>query len=386
MSIPRGADLEVLLDVEQGGQALTVPSRPSHASSSRPRSGSTGSATGKTGNGGRVGRSRGVQLTASARTGRDSWQPSASRILGHRGPIASARPVTKGERSVSLAAPDPAGAPRTWSNVGLQPFLRWAGGKRWLVSYLAEMTAAVKIRNYHEPFAGGAAVFFGIDFGGHSYLSDLNADLIETYAAVQGSPDQVWERLRQYRNTEEDYYAARAAKPRTPTNRAARFIFLNHTSFNGLYRVNLRGEYNVPFGYKPSDNRPDLAQLRSASARLNSATLAVGDFVGALRNVAEGDLVFLDPPYTVAHNNNGFVKYNDRLFLFADQQRLSSVIDQLRDRGAYYVMTNAAHASIAELFDKGDRCVETSRKNNVGGRTAARGRATEYLFTNLPIT
>lgn len=269
--------------------------------------------------------------------------------------------------------------------MGLPPFLRWAGGKRWLVSYVAQLTAPMKVRNYHEPFAGGAAVFFGIDFGGRSYLSDLNADLIKTYAAVQDSPDDVWERLRRYRNVEEDYYAARAARPRTPANHAARFIFLNHTSFNGLYRVNLRGEYNVPFGYKASDNRPDLERLRSASSRLKSATLAVGDFMSALHNVGEGDLVFLDPPYTVAHNNNGFVKYNDRLFLFTDQQRLSGLIDQLRNRGAYYAMTNAAHASIAQLFEKGDTRVVTSRKNNVGGRSAARGRATEYLFTNLPI-
>jgi DNA adenine methylase len=247
------------------------------------------------------------------------------------------------------------------------------------------LTANVQVRNYHEPFAGGAAVFFGVDFGGTSYLSDLNADLIETYAAVQEAPEEVWQRLRRYRNTEEGYYAARAARPRTPVNRAARFIFLNHTSFNGLYRVNLRGEYNVPFGYKASDNRPSLEQLKAASTRLESASLNVGDFADALHVVGEGDLVFLDPPYTVAHNSNGFVKYNDRLFLFADQQRLSALIDQVRDRGAYYVMTNAAHVSIAELFEKGDRRVETSRRNNVGGRAAARGRATEYLFTNLPV-
>lgn len=285
---------------------------------------------------------------------------------------------------MSLAAPEPA-ATRTWSNLGLPPFLRWAGGKRWLVSYVEELTAEVQVRNYHEPFAGGAAVFFGIDFGGHSYLSDLNADLIETYAAVRDAPEDVWRRLRRYRNTEDDYYAARAARPRTPVNRAARFIFLNHTSFNGLYRVNLRGEYNVPFGYKPSDNRPSLEQLKAASNRLKTASLVVGDFESALHEVGEGDLVFLDPPYTVAHNSNGFVKYNDRLFLFADQQRLSALVDQVRDRGAYYVMTNAAHASIAELFEKGEGRVETSRKNNVGGRSAARGRATEYLFTNLPI-
>lgn len=286
---------------------------------------------------------------------------------------------------MSLTACDPPAAARTWSNVGTPPFLRWAGGKRWLVSHIEELTAQVQVRNYHEPFAGGAAVFFGIDFGGQSCLSDLNADLIETYESVQLHPEAVWERLRRYRNTEDDYYAARAARPRTAVNRAARFIFLNHTSFNGLYRVNLRGEYNVPFGYRLSDNRPNLEQLKAASDRLQSATLQVGDFGMALREVGNGDLVFLDPPYTVAHNRNGFVKYNDRLFLFKDQERLSALIDQVRERGAYYVMTNAAHTSIADLFEKGDRRVETSRKNNVGGRSAARGRATEYLFTNLPI-
>lgn len=286
---------------------------------------------------------------------------------------------------MSVASPESLATAQTWSHLGLPPFLRWAGGKRWLVSYVEELTAGVQIRNYHEPFAGGAAVFLGIDFGGHSYLSDLNADLIETYAAVRDAPEDVWKRLRRYKNTEEDYYAARATRPRTSVNRAARFIFLNHTSFNGLHRVNLRGEYNVPFGYKKSDNRPNLAQLKVASKRLGSASLFVGDFANALHEVSEGDLVFLDPPYTVAHNSNGFVKYNDRLFLFADQERLSASIDQVRNRGAYYVMTNAAHASIAELFEKGDRRVETSRKNNVGGRSAARGRATEYLFTNLPI-
>lgn len=286
---------------------------------------------------------------------------------------------------MSVALPEPGGAPRSWSQLGLTPFLRWAGGKRWLVSFVDELTAGVEIRNYHEPFAGGAAVFFGIDFGNHSYLSDLNADLIETYEAVRDAPEEVWDRLRRYRNTEEDYYAARAARPRKPVTRAARFIFLNHTSFNGLYRVNLRGEYNVPFGYKPSDNRPGVELLKAASARLSSATLTVGDFSASLGEVDQGDLVFLDPPYTVAHNSNGFVKYNDRLFLFTDQQRLSSMIDEIRERGAYYVMTNAAHASIAELFEKGDRRVDTSRKNNVGGKSAIRGRATEYLFTNLPV-
>jgi DNA adenine methylase len=112
--------------------------------------------------------------------------------------------------------------------------------------------------------------------------------------------------------------------------------------------------------------------------------LDAGDFAGCLKFVTERDLVFLDPPYTVAHNNNGFVKYNQNLFSFEDQRRLSDLIDDIKERGAYYILTNAAHQSIRDLFKKpGDALIETSRRNNIGGFNAARGRATEYLFTNL---
>ena len=268
----------------------------------------------------------------------------------------------------------------------LRPLLRWAGGKRWLVASIVELLADVEIQNYHEPFAGGAAIFFGLSINTKAYLSDLNNSLIDTYLAVRENPKDVWRFLRGYDNNETAYYAARRASPRLPASRAARFIFLNHASFNGIYRVNLGGRYNVPYGYRTSYNPPRLHDLMDASSRLQSTTLAGGDFATALDNVGPADLVFLDPPYTVAHNDNGFVKYNDKLFLFSDQRRLSCMIDAIRERGAYYILTNAAHQSIAQLFEKGDRRLETSRKNAVGGRAAVRGRATEYLFTNLPQT
>jgi DNA adenine methylase len=264
------------------------------------------------------------------------------------------------------------------------PLLRWVGGKRWLLPRLVELIGRTEIQNYHEPFAGGAAVFFGLDLAGKSYLSDLNAELIGTYAAIRDEPDEVWRFLRGYRNTEEAYYRARGSSPRKSASRAARFIFLNHTSFNGIYRVNLAGEYNVPYGFRESFNIPRRDALRDASKKLQSASLVSGDFDVALENVGPGDLVFLDPPYTVAHNNNGFIKYNDKLFSFADQHRLSDMIDAIREIGAYYVLTNAAHVSIAELFDKGDRRIDTNRKNAIGGINSVRGIATEYLFTNLP--
>jgi DNA adenine methylase len=266
----------------------------------------------------------------------------------------------------------------------IRPLLRWAGGKRWLVPGVANLLGEVAIQNYHEPFVGGGAIFFGLSINTKAYLTDLNSDLIDTYREVRDEPDEVWRFLRQYQNTEADYYAARTARLRLPASRAARFIFLNHASFNGIYRVNLSGQYNVPYGYRDHFNPPNLEDLREASSRLQSAVLASGDFETALDFIGPGDLVFLDPPYTAAHNNNGFVKYNDKLFLFSDQHRLSSMIDDIRGMDAYYILTNAAHHSIAKLFKKGDRRLKTSRKNAVGGRDALRGRATEYLFTNLP--
>ena len=266
----------------------------------------------------------------------------------------------------------------------LLPLLRWAGGKRWLLPSVSALIASTEIHNYHEPFVGGAAVFFGLSIGAKAYLSDLNIDLIHTYKQVRDDPEGVWRFLRRYQNTESCYYAARSARPRLDASRAAQFIFLNHASFNGIYRVNLAGRYNVPYGHRKFYNPPRLDDLRHASARLRSAELAEGDFTTAIENIGPGDLVFLDPPYTVAHNNNGFVRYNDKLFSFADQRRLSTTIDTIRERDAYYILTNAAHHSIAELFEKGDRRIETLRKNAVGGAAAARGTATEYLFTNLP--
>jgi DNA adenine methylase len=266
----------------------------------------------------------------------------------------------------------------------LRPLLRWAGGKRWLLPSIPELMVATEIHNYHEPFVGGAAVFFGMSIGAKAYLSDLNTDLIDTYKAVRDNPERVWHFLRRYKNTADCYYAARSARPRLAESRAARFIFLNHASFNGIYRVNLAGQYNVPYGHRESYNPPHLGDLQRASVRLRSAILTGGDFSAAVEHVGPGDLIFLDPPYTVAHNHNGFVRYNDKLFSFADQRRLSEMVDTIRTLGAYYILTNAAHSSIAELFEKGDRQIETFRKNAVGGAAAARGTATEYLFTNLP--
>jgi DNA adenine methylase len=261
--------------------------------------------------------------------------------------------------------------------------LRWAGGKRWLIPKLNELIGDTVIGAYHEPFLGGASIFLGLGPFSQAYLSDTNAELIETFLTIRDHPKRVGDQAHGYSNDESTYYEVRESVPSGKIARAARFLYLNHTSFNGIYRVNLAGVYNVPFGHGRAANIPTADRLREVSARLKKATLRVSDFAVCIEQVRAGDLVFLDPPYTVAHNHNGFIKYNRRLFSFEDQARLSDLVDAIKERGAYYILANAAHDSIVELFNKGDTLIETSRRNAIGGTNAARGSATEYLFTNL---
>lgn len=266
---------------------------------------------------------------------------------------------------------------------GIPAFLRWAGGKRWLLPQMPIVLGGLSVRNYYEPFLGGGSVFLGIRVKGKAFLSDLNAELIETYIGVRDEPARVAKALATHKNELAHYYKVRDELPADPTQRAARFIYLNHTSFNGIYRVSLAGRYNVPFGNRESPNYPTQEHLEAVSERLQGVSLTAMDFEKAIATSGRGDLVFLDPPYTVAHDNNGFIKYNQKLFSFADQQRLCNSIAALRDRGAYYILTNAAHQSISDLFDFGDRRLTLTRRNSIGGRKAARGSANEYLFTNV---
>lgn len=265
------------------------------------------------------------------------------------------------------------------------PFLRWAGGKRWFIPQLSALgQVAQPAASYFEPFLGGASAFFGMQMRGAAQLSDVNGDLIDVYRTVRARPADVAEALGGFPNDAETYYQIRSNRSDEPVRRTAEFIYLNHTSFNGIHRVNLKGEYNVPFGYRKSVNMPTAAHLIEVASLLETVKLEVSDFEDALQAVKPGDFVFLDPPYTVAHNNNGFIKYNQNLFSFDDQRRLAASIATLASAGAYFVLTNAAHQSIVDLFSNLGRMIPVSRKSAIGGKAAKRGRAEELVFTNVP--
>lgn len=267
------------------------------------------------------------------------------------------------------------------SNV--EPFIRWAGGKTWLIKHLHNIIGNLNYNHYYEPFLGGAAVFFALEHKKKAYLSDMNKDLIDTYIAIKEFPDKVIDHLLKYKNTETDYYRIRSQKTESAVEKAARFIFLNQTSYNGLYRVNRKGEYNVPYGFRINWEY-DYERIYSASRKLKWANLSCNDFTEKKYRIQRNDLIFLDPPYTVSHNNNGFIEYNQNLFSLEDQERLSKYIDYVKKKEAYYILTNAAHSTIKKIFDKGDRQLILDRYSLIGGKESKREIISEYIFTNIP--
>lgn len=267
----------------------------------------------------------------------------------------------------------------------IKPFLRWAGGKTWFIDHLEALLDGQHFANYFEPFLGGGSIFFSLSVtDAAATLSDANTELIDTYISIRDNVEEVIQYFATYENTSDFYYKLREKEPTDPFERAARFIYLNHTSYNGLYRVNRKGKYNVPFGKRKSDTI-DIEEIRKASRALVGANLLSGDFENRGDVIHEGTLVFLDPPYTVSHNDNGFVQYNQSIFSIEDQARLARYIQFIMDRGAYFILMNAAHNAIREIFADCGRSMLVERQSLIGGKNAKRGLTSELVFTNIEL-
>ncbi len=262
------------------------------------------------------------------------------------------------------------------------PFLKWAGGKRWLVTSPHWKTPKT-FRRYFEPFLGSGAAYFSI-LPKEATLNDANTDLINCYKMLRDYPDDVNRELRHHEgcHSDEYYYEVRAMKSTNKISDAARFIYLNRTCWNGLYRVNLRGEFNVPRGTKnqiilPTDN------FLHVSNTLKGAELLTGDFESVIDRAQCGDFIFLDPPYTVKHNFNGFIKYNEKIFSWRDQVRLRDALARANQRGALFLMTNARHESILDLYEGFGSQQEVSRQSVLSGNPAYRSKVEELLIWNF---
>ncbi|MFJ3260067.1 DNA adenine methylase [Pseudomonas sp. NPDC086581] len=253
----------------------------------------------------------------------------------------------------------------------LQPIIKWAGGKRWLVRKAGDLFPT-EYERYIEPFLGGAAVYFHLA-PNSALLSDVNSELINVYSSIKEDWKRVAEFLKAHQrlHCSEHYYKVRASAPRSKFSQAARTLYLNRTCWNGLYRVNLKGEFNVPIGTKDNvladiDSFPHVAEL------FKNANFRAGDFEESVDAATDGDFVFVDPPYTVKHNYNGFIKYNENLFKWEDQVRLRDSVVRAASRGAKVLVLNANHESIAALYDGFEQIV-LSRSNVLSGKSEFRG-------------
>jgi DNA adenine methylase len=267
------------------------------------------------------------------------------------------------------------------SEVTVSPFVKWAGGKRWFVSTHPKLIPCT-FRNYFEPFLGSGAVFFHLA-PSCAHLSDLNDELVNAFNVVKRDWRSLRRVLKKHQNShcEDYYYKIRAQRWLDDVASAARFIYLNRTCWNGLYRVNRKGEFNVPIGSR-SNILLKSDDFEAISLRLKNAIIEVCDFEQSIGRATEGDFVFVDPPYTVKHNLNGFVKYNDQIFSWDDQVRLSRVLRSAKDRGVMVAMTNANHKSIRDLYRDEFTLRTVKRATSLAADPSARGITSELLITS----
>ncbi|MCY4004168.1 MAG: Dam family site-specific DNA-(adenine-N6)-methyltransferase [Rhodospirillales bacterium] len=264
-----------------------------------------------------------------------------------------------------------------------KPLLRWAGSKQQLVGELASYWDGNKSR-YVEPFAGSARLFFRLE-PERALLGDINAGLISTYCEIQRGPEQVHRFFSRWENSSDKYYELRAKDPETlgTAERAARFIYLNRFCFNGLYRTNLRGEFNVPYGGAKTGRLPTLKRLEKIATLLKRATIMCADFVETVAKAEAGDFVYMDPPFSVSERRV-FREYDATDFCDTDLVRLRKCLVELDTKGTRFVLSyddSEEGETLAEGF--GIRRVSTRR--NIAGFSGSRRVAQELLISNVGV-
>ncbi|MFN2223638.1 MAG: DNA adenine methylase [Chloroflexota bacterium] len=268
---------------------------------------------------------------------------------------------------------------------GAVPFLKWAGGKRRLLKqYAPYFPGRAAIHRYYEPFIGSAAVFFRLQ-PIRACLADVNRKLVEIYRVVQQDVEELIRALQVHRNERDYYYQVRGLDPAdlSAVERAGRLIFLNRTCYNGLYRENRRGQFNVPFGRYVNPTICDEERLRRASLALQGVDLVVGDFARVVARAGGGDFVYFDPPYAPLSATSNFTNYNRHGFDHDDQRRLAQTIEQLTGRGVRVMLSNSSAPLIYDLYDRPEyRLVPIQARRNINSKAEKRGPVKELLILN----
>jgi DNA adenine methylase len=263
-----------------------------------------------------------------------------------------------------------------------KPFLRWAGSKRKQLSRLSAFWSN-RHTGYVEPFAGSACLFFAIA-PSRAVLGDSNAELIHVYQVVRDRPERLFSRLNKISRDIQTYNRLRALKPESldAETRALRFLYLNRNCFNGIYRTDVEGRFNVPMG-RESGAYPTKKDLLRCAELLQRASLVVGDFQHTLKRVTAGDFVYLDPPYAM-NSRRMFREYGKEIFTTADIPRLADCLTEIRDIGADFLVSYA-DCRESRALARNWNAVRLPIRRYIAGFVGARKMAYEWLITNLPL-
>jgi len=278
-----------------------------------------------------------------------------------------------------------------------RPFLKWAGGKAWLAPQLVSLIGHPK-GTYYEPFLGAGAIFLALNPKIKKVGSDLNSELINTWAQVRDDLESVVSVLQDFKNNEQFFAAIRAwdrkeggLELRTPAERAARTIFLNKTCFNGLYRVNSKGEFNVPYGRNPRANYADVQVLEKVRETLemnleihpSNNQLAVSDYKSSADIAGEGDVIYFDPPYEPLKPTSSFVSYQSLGFSKDDQVALRDAAVSAMARGARVIVSNSTADFINEIYSEelGFHKQVVTASRAISASAIGRQKVNEFLIT-----
>jgi DNA adenine methylase len=290
-----------------------------------------------------------------------------------------------------ITAKNPIEAARKILEDKAKPFVKWVGGKRQLLAQFRKMNLYppekfdTKKHRYFEPFVGGGAVFFDL-LPEKTFLSDLNAELVISYNVIKNDVESLIRSLKKYKYEKEYFLKVRAKNPKTLSDVeiASRFIYLNRTAFNGMYRVNSRGEFNVPFGKYNNPLICDADNLRKVSKALKGVQIKHQDYKAVLKHAKQGDFIYFDPPYYPVSKTASFTAYNSHAFLDKEQIELRDTFVELHKRGCFVMLSNSDTPFINKIYSgiKGVRINKVQAGRAINSKSSGRGKITEVLVTN----
>lgn len=268
-----------------------------------------------------------------------------------------------------------------------QPFLKWAGGKRQLLPVIRTYLP-LQFTTYYEPFVGAGAVLFDLQ-PRRAVINDINEELINCYQVIKHSPDALLQDIQKHRNEKEYFYATRALDRSAaygklnPVERASRIIYLNKTCYNGLYRVNSRGEFNTPFGRYKNPQYVQAETILAISNYLNKNKVEITNlgFEAVVETAGTNDFVYFDPPYHPLSETASFTSYSLAPFGKAEQLRLKETADRLGGRGCKVMLSNSATDFILELY-KEYRTIRVPASRSINSVAGSRGKIDELLILN----